>query len=75
MKKFPNGLVVHEVSKGKGALIKEGSRVVIYYTCKLQNGVFNGKTSGKSLMFTVGKKHVIPGMEQGIVGMNYGGNV
>ena len=74
LKKFPNGLVVQEVSKGKGALIKEGSRVGIYYTGKLQNGkVFDSKTSGKPLMFTVGKKHVIPGMEQGIVGMNYGG--
>lgn len=72
--KLPNGLSIKELAKGKGAPIKEGSKVGIYYTGKLTSGkAFDSKTSGKPLFFTVGKKQVIPGMEMGVLGMNYGG--
>jgi peptidylprolyl isomerase len=55
------------------SLIKKGSRVKIFYTCRLKDGkVFETNTGGAPLEFTVGKGKVIKGMENAVIGMKPG---
>lgn len=51
----------------------EGSKVKVHYTGKLTDGtVFDTSKEREPLEFTLGQKSVIPGFEQGIVGMEPG---
>ena len=51
----------------------QGSRVKVHYTGKLDDGtVFDSSVGGQPLEFTVGEKRMIPGFEQGVVGMEHG---
>lgn len=53
--------------------IKYGDTVKVHYTGKLEDGtVFDSSVNRDPLLFTVGKKQVIPGFEDSIVGMNPG---
>lgn len=53
--------------------VTQGSRVKVHYTGKLGDGtVFDSSAGGKPLEFTVGQKQMIPGFEQGVVGMEQG---
>lgn len=55
------------------ALVKKGSRVKIYYSCRLKDGrVIETNTGGAPLEFTVGKGKVIKGMENAVLGMKQG---
>lgn len=61
---------------GTGAAAKLGDTVAILYKGSLQNGtVFDSSEAHKNkpLIFALGSHKVIPGMEQGIVGMKVGG--
>lgn len=68
-----------DLAKGTGAEVKANSKVAIYYKGWLTDGTLFDQTrqdeSGKlqPFMFTVGANEVIPGMEQGIIGMKVGG--
>jgi peptidylprolyl isomerase len=55
------------------AQAKSGDTVKINYTGKLTDGtVFDTSKDREPLQFTIGSKHVIPGFEEGVVGMNVG---
>ena len=47
-----------------------GDIVSVHYTGKLGNGeIFDASTEDRPLQFVIGKKEVIPGFEQGVIGM------
>ena len=55
------------------AAAKSGDTVKVHYTGKLEDGtVFDTSKERDPLEFTLGKQQVIPGFEEGIVGMNPG---
>lgn len=68
-------LIVDDVTIGTGAAAKEGDTVEVNYIGTLQNGqeFDNSYKRGKPFTFTVGAGKVIPGWEQGIIGMQTGG--
>ena len=52
---------------------KDGDVVKVHYVGKLEDGsVFDSSGEGKPLEFTIGKSQVIPGFNQGILGMEIG---
>lgn len=52
---------------------KPGDRVQVLYTGKFNNGeVFDASTDDAPLDFTIGQGEIIPGFEQGIIGMKEG---
>jgi peptidylprolyl isomerase len=52
---------------------QNGTRVKVHYTGKLDDGsVFDSSEGREPLEFTVGEGQVIPGFEQGVVGMEPG---
>ena len=55
------------------AQAKNGDTVKVHYTGKLQDGtVFDTSKDRDPLQFKLGDKQVIPGFEDGIIGMNPG---
>ena len=69
-----DGLKIQILNKGSEFPIKKGSKVGIFYTGKLASGkVFDSNVGKSPLTFTVGKNQVIPGMEKGVLSMNFGG--
>ncbi len=53
--------------------IKEGDAIRIRYVGRLEDGtVFDSSENRPPLEFTVGEGEVIPGLEQGVIGMNPG---
>ena len=54
-------------------MIEKGSKVTVHYTGKLtDNEVFDSSTGKEPLEFTVGEGQLIPGFEQGVMGLNTG---
>jgi FKBP-type peptidyl-prolyl cis-trans isomerase 2 len=52
---------------------KSGDTVKVHYTGKLDDGtVFDSSAGEDPLEFTIGEQHVIPGFEDGVVGMATG---
>ena len=69
-----NGLIVQDELAGTGTAAQAGDTVMIDYTGKLQDGTVFDTSIGKTpYSFIVGAGNVIPGMDQGIVGMKEGG--
>ncbi len=55
------------------AQAKDGDRVKVHYTGKLQDGtVFDSSQGGEPLDFIIGRGDLIPGFEEGVVGMKAG---
>lgn len=63
------------------AQAKEGDKVKVHYTGKLENGdIFDSSECGEDecgcekgpLEFTIGEGEVIPGFEKGVIGMSVG---
>ncbi|MDD5757646.1 MAG: peptidylprolyl isomerase [Desulfobulbaceae bacterium] len=55
------------------AHVKKGSKVKVYYTCKLKDGtVFESNIGKTPLEFVVGKGKVIKGFDSALVGMDLG---
>ena len=53
--------------------VKNGDIVKVHYVGKYENGeVFDSSLEKEPLEFTVGNKQVIPGFEEGIIGMEIG---
>jgi peptidylprolyl isomerase len=53
--------------------VKEGDTISVHYTGKLDDGtVFDSSAGREPLQFTVGAHEVIPGFEEGAVGMQVG---
>jgi len=54
-------------------MIENGSKVKVHYTGKLEDdNVFDSATGREPLEFTVGSGQLIPGFEQGVMGLNAG---
>ena len=54
-------------------MIEKGSKVKVHYTGKLEdNSVFDSSTESDPLEFTVGEGMLIPGFENGVMGLNTG---
>jgi peptidylprolyl isomerase len=72
----PTTLVTKEIIKGTGTEAKTGDAVSVNYVGALyENGkVFDASWKrNEPFQFTLGKGEVIPGWEQGVVGMKVGG--
>lgn len=55
------------------ATVKEGDRVKVHYTGKLEGGtIFDSSRDGTPLEFTVGKAELIKGFDRGVIGMSAG---
>ncbi len=55
------------------AMVKEGDRIKVHYTGKLEDGtVFDTSKDGTPIEFTVGKGELIKGFERGVMGMKTG---
>ncbi|KAF8897051.1 hypothetical protein CPB84DRAFT_1781426 [Gymnopilus junonius] len=73
-KTIAGGVVIEDVKVGTGSQAKKGNTVRMRYIGKLTNGkVFDKNTSGKPFTFHLGKGEVIKGWDEGIVGMQVGG--
>ncbi len=67
-------LVVQDEIAGTGAAAQPGDTVSVNYTGKLENGsVFDTSVGKAPFQFTLGARQVIPGWDQGLVGMQVGG--
>jgi len=54
-------------------MIKEGNKVKVHYTGKLEsNEVFDTSKDKDPLQFTVGEGQLIPGFENGVIGLKVG---
>ncbi len=70
----PTTLETQDLVVGTGATAVNGDTVSVFYTGSLTNGqVFDSNVGRPVLVFTLGARQVIPGFEQGIVGMKVGG--
>jgi peptidylprolyl isomerase len=65
---------IEDTQPGSGAAAKEGDTLVVNYTGKLQDGtVFDSSVGKTPFEFMLGGGQVIPGWDQGLVGMKVGG--
>lgn len=70
----PSGLRIEEVEPGSGDAAVVGDTVAVHYTGRLEDGTeFDSSVGGQPLEFTLGQGRVIPGWEEGILGMRPGG--
>jgi peptidylprolyl isomerase len=68
-------LIVNDVRKGKGEAVQNGDTITVHYIGRLQDGTqfYNTYLKGDSFTFKVGEGKVIDGWDQGVVGMQVGG--
>ena len=53
--------------------VKNGDKVKVHYTAKLEDGrVFESTHDNPPLDFVVGDKNMLPGLEDGVIGMEVG---
>lgn len=71
----PSTITIEETTVGSGPLAVAGDVVTVHYVGSLTNGsqFDNSYTSNRPLTFQLGARQVIPGFEQGVVGMRVGG--
>ncbi|KZS98578.1 hypothetical protein SISNIDRAFT_492825 [Sistotremastrum niveocremeum HHB9708] len=73
-KTLDGGLIVEDAKVGTGKAAKRGNTLSMRYIGKLTNGkIFDKNSKGKPFTFTLGKGEVIKGWDQGLVGMQVGG--
>ncbi len=74
MTKLSDALYIQDQVVGTGATVANGQRLTVTYTGWLANGTQFDSNVGKSpFPFTLGAQQVIPGWDQGLVGMRVGG--
>lgn len=68
-------MVIDDVKIGTGAEVQSGDTIAVHYAGTLQDGqeFDNSRKRGETFSFKVGAGHVIPGWEEGVVGMRVGG--
>ncbi|KAG7446216.1 peptidylprolyl isomerase [Guyanagaster necrorhizus] len=73
-KELPGGLKIRDSKIGTGPQAKKGNTIQMRYIGKLTSGkVFDSNTKGKPFSFHLGAGEVIKGWDQGLVGMQAGG--
>ncbi|EKM81056.1 hypothetical protein AGABI1DRAFT_127097 [Agaricus bisporus var. burnettii JB137-S8] len=74
IKELPNGLKIQDATIGTGPQAKKGDKLLMRYVGKLQDGkIFDKNTKGKPFSFNLGAGEVIKGWDEGLVGMQVGG--
>ena len=73
VKTTQSGLQIVEVQQGTGKDAESGKTVSVNYTGYLTDGTVFDASSGQPISFVLGQGQVIPGWEEGIVGMKVGG--
>ncbi len=74
MTKVNDNLYIQDIVVGTGAVATTGKSVRLNYVGNLTNGsTFDSNQSGGLPAFVLGSGRVIPGWDQGIVGMKVGG--
>jgi FKBP-type peptidyl-prolyl cis-trans isomerase len=69
-RRFPSGLKVTDLVIGSGPIAQPGATVTVKWRGWLNGGdEFGNDTTS----FTIGRRHVIAGLERGTVGMQVGG--
>lgn len=68
-----SGVLIEDISIGKGKEAKSGNKVKMEYVGKLKNGKVFDASRGRPFQFKVGRGEVIRGWEIGIPGMKEGG--
>jgi len=70
-----SGLVYEDLKVGDGAIAKSGDAITVNYTGWLTNGTkFDSSIDrGQTSDFTIGVGNVIPGWDEGVVGMRVNG--
>lgn len=67
-------VIVQDEAAGTGVAARQGDTLTVNYTGKLQDGtVFDTSLGRAPISFTLGTGQVIPGLEQGLVGVQAGG--
>lgn len=67
-------VAIQDEAVGTGAAAKIGDLITLNYTGRLQDGTVFDTSVGKApISFALGAGQVIPGLEQGLVGMQAGG--
>ena len=71
----PSTLMVEDLTVGTGPTALTGDSVTVHYIGRFTNGqIFdNSFDRGQPLTFQIGAAQVIPGFEQGVLGMKVGG--
>lgn len=71
----PSGLKVLVIEKGTGAPVKRGQQISAHYYGALTNGTMfdNSFERGEPLVFAAGVGQMIPGFDEGVMGLNHGG--
>lgn len=70
----PGQVITQDEATGTGPAAKAGDRMTVSYTGKFQDGTVFDTSIGKApFIFTLGAGQVIPGWDQGLVGMQAGG--
>jgi peptidylprolyl isomerase len=65
---------IEDTQVGTGAAAKDGDQLTVNYTGKLEDGtVFDSSVGKQPFELTLGAGQVIPGWDQGLVGMKVGG--
>ena len=68
-------VTTEELVVGTGATAAVGDTVTVHYTGRFTNGtIFDSSVGSTPIQFRLGANQVIPGFEQGIVGMKVGGS-
>lgn len=66
--------MTENIRKGNGAVAQTGDTLVVHYTGRLESGVVFDSSAGRApFSFTLGAGEVIAGWDQGLVGMQVGG--
>jgi FKBP-type peptidyl-prolyl cis-trans isomerase len=68
-------MVINDITIGTGPIVQTGDTVRVHYAGRLQDGTEfdNSRKRGEPLEFTVGAGRVISGWEEGLIGMQMGG--
>ena len=72
----PSGLQIGDITIGCGATVRAGTQLAAQYTAWLTDGSListSRQPQAQPLFITVGSGQIIPGLEQGVVGMKVGG--
>lgn len=74
MRRTDSGLYIQDIQEGSGDPVQNGSTAVVHYTGWLPDGTeFDSSRGGDPFPVNVGAGRVIDGWEEGLVGMQPGG--